>query len=69
MRRFILDRKEDATGVSGTGRVAEGIVFSNGWCSLTWLTSHTSVVFYPCIDDVEFIHGHGGKTQVVFLDN
>jgi hypothetical protein len=68
MRRFYLDRQEDATGVSGTGKVAEGVVFTNGWVALTWLTQHTSVVFYPSITDVEFVHGHGGKTKIVFLD-
>lgn len=68
MRCFYLDRQIDETGVSGTGKVAEGVQFSNGWCALTWLTEHTSVVFYPSIDDVRFIHGHGGKTRIVFED-
>lgn len=66
MKTFHLERNVDETGVSGTGRVAEGVVFSNGWVALTWLTAHTSVVFYPSIDDVIFIHGHQGKTQVVY---
>lgn len=30
MKRFHLVRKEDASGVSGTGHVAEGIMFSDG---------------------------------------
>jgi hypothetical protein len=68
MRRFYLDRKTDATGVSGTGKVAEGVVFSNGWVALTWLTAHTSVVFYPSMTDVQFIHGHNGMTEIVFED-
>lgn len=69
MRQFSLQRNVDETGISGTGRVAEGVVFSNGWCALTWLTPYTSVVFYPSIEDVRFIHGHGGKTQIVFEDS
>ncbi len=68
MRRFYLMRYEDASGISGTGRVAEGVVFSNGWVVITWLTQYTSFAFYPSIDEVEAIHGHGGKTQVVFKD-
>jgi hypothetical protein len=68
MRRFHLIRDVDETGVSGTGKVAEGVMFSNDWVALTWLTVHTSVVFYPSIRDVEFIHGHQGKTRIVFLD-
>jgi hypothetical protein len=68
MRRFHLQRNEDATGISGTGRVAEGVVFSNGWCAMTWLTEYTSVVFYPSMKAIEHIHGHGGKTAIVFED-
>lgn len=68
MKRFHLQRNEDITGISGTGIVAEGVQFSNGWIALTWLTEHTSVVFYPKIEDVYFIHGHSGATQVVWLD-
>lgn len=68
MRRFHLQRDVDETGVSGTGKIAEGVMFSNGWVALTWLTEHTSVVFYPSIIDVEFIHGHGGLTRIVWGD-
>jgi hypothetical protein len=66
MRTFHLDRSEDHTGTSGTGKVAEGVVFSNGWCALTWLTENTSVVFYPSISVLEAIHGHEGRTRVVY---
>jgi hypothetical protein len=68
MRRFHLERDTDATGISGTGKVAEGCVFSNGWCCMTWLTEITSCVWYPNIGAVEFIHGHGGLTRIVFYD-
>jgi len=30
VRRFFLDRMEDETGVSGSGLVAEGVVFWDG---------------------------------------
>lgn len=65
-RIFYLNRKEDATGVSGTGRVAEGAQFSDGSCVLRWLTLVRSTVFYNSIADVEHIHGHSGLTEVVF---
>lgn len=68
MRRFELHRHQDATGVSGTGVVAEGVVFSTGWVALTWLTAVNSLVFYPSITNVEHIHGHGGMTVIVWLD-
>lgn len=68
IRRFYLDRKEDPTGTSGTGRIAEGCVFSNGWVAMTWLTAVTSVAFYPSIENIEHIHGHNGATVIVFED-
>jgi hypothetical protein len=66
MRTFRLVRDHDATGISGTGVVAEGVVFSTGWVALTWLTRVNSLVFYPDISNVEHIHGHGGLTRIVF---
>jgi len=65
MRPFWLQRVEDESGVSGVGLVAEGVVFSSGWCALTWLTDHVSVAFYPSLEEVEAIHGHDGKTKIV----
>jgi hypothetical protein len=65
MKLFELRRDEDETGVSGTGVVAQGVIFDNGRCSMTWLTDHTSTAVYESIDDVKAIHGHQGKTRVV----
>jgi hypothetical protein len=67
-RRFVLVRNEDATGISGTGTVAEGIEWTRGWCSLMWLTDKFSCSIYPSIRDIEVIHGHNGKTQIQWLD-
>lgn len=68
MRRFHLQRHEDATGVSGIGRVAEGVVFSNGRVAITWLTEYTSIAVYDSMDAVRVIHGHDGRTEVVYED-
>lgn len=68
MRIFYLDRKEDATGVSGVGRVAEGVEFGDGTCVVRWRTTVRSTVFYNSIADVQYIHGHGGLTRIVFAD-
>lgn len=66
MKTFYLQRDEDETGISGTGKVAEGVVFANRKVVLTWLTDVTSIVMYESIADVEHIHGHNGKTRVVY---
>ena len=65
MRLFELHREVDETGISGTGKVAQGVIFDNGQCALTWLTKHTSVAVYPDIETVVAIHGHDGKTRVL----
>ena len=65
MQRFHLNRIEDESGVSGTGKVAEGVVFSNGKCAVSWLTEHTSITVYDGLDTVIAIHGHNGKTEVI----
>jgi hypothetical protein len=69
MRKFQLRRLEDETGVSGTGIVTEGYCYrSSGVCVMRWLTGTSSIAFYRSIEDVEIIHGHGGKTVVEWLE-
>jgi hypothetical protein len=67
-RRFVLFRNEDETGVSGTGIVAEGIQFSSGKCVISWLSSTPSIEVYDTVDELERVHGHGGKTRVRWVD-
>lgn len=68
MRRFHFMRLEDASGVSGCGVVAEGIVFSDGKVAIEWLSESPSTNIYNSLTDVERIHGHEGRTQIVFDD-
>lgn len=65
MTLFTLARYVDGTGVSGTGVVAEGVIFSDGTVALRWLSNTPTTVFYNSIEDVESIHGHGGDTEVL----
>ncbi len=65
MKIFYLKRTEDESGVSGTGRIAQGFIFDNGKVALTWLSEHPSVTVYDSVGEVHAIHGHGGKTEVV----
>ena len=65
MKIFYLKRVEDESGVSGTGRIAQGFIFDNGKVALTWLSEHPSVTVYDSIGEVHAIHGHGGKTEVI----
>ena len=65
MKMFYLKRDNDESGVSGTGRVAQGFVFDNGKVAVTWLSEHPSVTVYDNLGEVTAIHGHGGKTEVI----
>lgn len=67
---FYLLRLQDVSGVSGTGIVAEGCLFSDGRVALTWTTEtaiHTMTSF-ASLDDVRTIHGHNGQTIIAWAD-
>ena len=69
MKRFHLVRTEDQTGVSGTGVVAEGTVFTDGTVALRWRGPHSSTVVWASLASAIAVHGHEGRTQAVFLDH
>jgi len=66
VRVFRLVRSEDVSGVSGTGTVADGAVFPDGVAVLRWRTARGSTAVYDSVKDVERIHGHDGKTRLVW---
>ena len=68
MRRFVLQRTNDVSGASGVGVVAQGVEFDTGQVAMTWLTVVNSVVIFPNMRHLRAIHGHGGDTEVVFID-
>lgn len=68
MRRFVLERHEDYSGVSGVGDVAEGVEFSDGKCALRWRTDTASTAIYDSADDLIAIHGHEGRTRLRWVD-
>ncbi len=69
MRRFVLVRHRDISGVSGTGVVAEGVVFSTGTTVLQWITNGIhSVAVHQSVEDVIRVHGHDGATTLRWID-
>ena len=68
MKRFLLYRDSDDTGISGTGVVAEGVVFTDGTAVMRWVSEHTSTAVYRTVKDIETIHGHNGATKLVWID-
>ncbi len=68
MRRFVLVRVKDLTGVSGTGVVAEGAVFTDGRSVIRWLREPHAMGIYQSLGDVITVHGHEGGTRLHFID-
>lgn len=68
--RFYLYRQHDATGISGTGVVAEGVRFEDGTCAMRWCVpgQAASTAVYTSITDLIAIHGLNGSTIVMWLD-
>ena len=68
-RRFHLFRKVDVSGVSGTGVVAEGAVWSSGAVALHWPGHPRATSVWASIHDVMEAHGHEDATEVRWLDD
>jgi hypothetical protein len=71
MRRFVLHRVKDDSGISGTGKVLEGCVTSSGKCFCEWLGETPSDCIYPSFAAFNKIHvlSHPGTAVVVWLDS
>lgn len=69
-RTFHIYRYEDESGISGTGVIACGVQFPppNGRVILGWLTDINSVAVYNSVKELEHLHGHDGKSEVIWHD-
>ena len=73
-RRFLLQRKQDISGVSGTGLVASGVLWGDGSVAVHWHTRINSHVVFTGKGDLTgfdmmlALHGHSGATEVEWLD-
>jgi len=65
---FVLARTQDISGVSGTGIVANGILFPDGHAAIHWTGSRypTTTPHPDGMESVLAVHGHGGATRVVW---
>jgi hypothetical protein len=65
---FELIRDADVSGVSGVGKVAEGVIFSDGHAAVHWLGTWPTTTPHPSIASIKAVHGHGGATRIVLND-
>lgn len=70
---FSIIRKADEGGVSGIGRVLDGVIFHNGKVAICWRTEnkhgYTSVAVYDSFKAFKFIHidSHPtNNTEIIF---
>lgn len=69
-RLFALHRHDDVTGLSGTGLVAYGVRWPSGKVTTWWSQSRVGVYqvsLWDSMSEVQRVHGHGGRTTVVWL--
>ena len=76
-KRFSIIRNSDESGVSGTGRIIDGIVFHNGNTVICWRTDiegsqhgYSSLGIYESFEAFKFIHidSHpDNNTEIVWL--
>ena len=56
LRTFTMLRHGDESGVSGIGRVLNGVIFHNGACVISWCSEVSSSVNYDSFEDFERVH-------------
>uniref|UniRef100_UPI0035D9AFEB hypothetical protein n=4 Tax=Bacteria TaxID=2 RepID=UPI0035D9AFEB len=67
-RLFRLQRDHDVSGVSGTGHIADGVLWPDGTVTLRWIGDRPSTVHWDRLSDAVAIHGHNGATRIVWAD-
>lgn len=65
---FVFQRDTDITGVSGTGTVADGVIWPDGSVAVRWRGERPSTVVWGSLADAVAVHGHDGATRVVWAD-
>lgn len=68
MRRFVLVRDNDVTGISGEGVIIWGVQFPDGVVAYRWNTGTATTCIADRFEDLITVHGHNGETRFVWLD-
>ena len=67
-RLFELVRSRDVSGVTGTGSVADGVVWTDSTVTLRWKGDHPATAVWDSVESILAVHGHEGATVVRWLD-
>lgn len=69
-RRFYLERQNDITGLSGTGRCLEGVLWQNGKVTVQWRPPLATITIYDSFEIFVKLHveGHPSSNVVRWLE-
>lgn len=69
-RLFWMKRLKDATGVSATGRVLEGVLWQSGKVTVEWRAPMRSMAIYDSLAMFKAIHMdcHPSMNELVWVD-
>jgi len=70
-RMFYIERKLDVTGISGLGRVLDGVVFQTGQMVVCWRSEYSSITVFPSWDAFEAVHLRAhpeNRAQITFVN-
>jgi hypothetical protein len=70
LRRFFVLREKDPSGVAGTGRILEGVVFPCGKVVLKWRLPLSSLVVFEDFKSFceIYLHAHPTCNKLVWAD-
>jgi hypothetical protein len=63
VRTFKLHRKQDVSGISGEGNVADAVEFAGGKVVVSWLKPPYGLSIHDSLEAAINAHGHRGKTE------
>lgn len=74
MKTFFIFRNGDESGVSGLGKVLNGVIFPDGQTVIRWCVEGkpNSTAIYPSFEDFKYIHGDAhpdNKTEIIFYSD
>jgi hypothetical protein len=67
---FTIIREADATGISGTGRVLDGVIFHTGQVVVCWRSQHGSITIFENWEAFSNVHLRAhpeNRSKIVFL--
>lgn len=74
IRTFEMYRTEDETGISGSGKVLEGVIFGDGECVIRWVSAtspgHSTAIFdsFGSFMSIHVSPHKDNKTEIRFSD-